>query len=644
MSIISISPKNECVYEDLRRKDIIFAILSFYRFVEEYYDKIEEDDKKCLIFEDDGSVVLFFPFVPPADMTSFSELISDDDPFKYLGSDHPEELNLCISNSYPEVPPETLVLDYLGGDYDEDMIMEDIMLENMINVNAIIPITINNTPMIVENEDDDELHPLEKGSMMMSNNPNEFKASIRNRMLLKLSELAEYKEIKSNCENVLSNALYECLVYNVVFCGNWWHYDNEKGIWKADDGVYVWNTLSSIFITTLRLEETSENETLIGEVIRYLGSEAARSRVRKDLSQKLSWPEFSQKINSKRNLIGMKNGTYDLETATLEKSVPADFISIKCKIRYISDPSEKDIFDLMAIIKQIFPKQEVFEFFLRSCSSMLEGYNKHKVFYCWWGKGHNAKTLMQRFITEMFGEYAAALPTSLITGKRSGSSEATPDMQYAKNKLVVFLQEPNPDEKIQVGRVKEMTGNDKIYVRALYKGGESMEFKAKIVLVSNNILEAPGMDTAFRDRLLVIPFESVFSNDPNAHGLYKFPRDGDMEEKIFKYKETFMRILLSEYSLFKEYGLQTPEYISQITSEYVLSNNYPLKFIRSKIYKDNSNDIQLIDVYSQFKEWFGASYPGRATPNITVFSTELRNEGYEEKDGLVLNANVNSYM
>ena len=31
--------------------------------------------------------------------------------------------------------------------------------------------------------------------------------------------------------------------------------------------------------------------------------------------------------------------------------------------------------------------------------------------------------------------------------------EATPDMHLAKSKLVVFLQEPNPEEKIQVGRI-----------------------------------------------------------------------------------------------------------------------------------------------------------------------------------------------
>jgi phage/plasmid-associated DNA primase len=267
---------------------------------------------------------------------------------------------------------------------------------------------------------------------------------------------------------------------------------------------------------------------------------------------------------------------------------------------------------------------------------MLEGYNKHKVFYCWWGKGNNAKTLMQRFISSIFGDYSVSLSTSLITGKRASSSDATPDIHYAQNRLVVFLQEPNPDEKIQVGRKKELTGNDKIYSRELFRSGETMDFRAKIVIVANNALEVPGMDTAFRRRIVVIPFESTFTNS-GEEGEYIFPEDVEMEEKIFKYKEIFMKVLLEEYQTFIKEGLKIPEYIKEKTSEYITLNNYSLKYIRTKLFHSLGANILLSDIYDDFKEWFCQSCPGKCIPLQVSFLTELKNEGYDDVDGIVKN-------
>jgi P4 family phage/plasmid primase-like protien len=457
--------------------------------------------------------------------------------------------------------------------------------------------------------------------------------------LSKLQELSFIERVGSTCDVIIVGVLYELLVGELVhYDKEWWYF--EGGTWQKDGGEYLWTTISETFVCFLR-DEIPNDDIPVNDIVRYLGSSSTIVRLMKALSYKLGDPRFSDKLNSQVGLIGMKNGTYDIKSKSFRRALSSDYISLSCGIKYIKKCKDKDVVAFMRILRQIFPRKDVLDFFIRSCASMLEGYNKYKVFYVWWGKGNNAKTLMQRFIASILGDYSACLSTSLITGKRANSSDATPDIHYAKNKLAVFLQEPNPEEKIQVGRIKELTGNDKIYSRGLFKSGESMEFKAKIVVVANNALEVPGMDVPFRRRIVVIPFESTFTNSKD-NGEYVFPEDVEMEEKIFKYREIFMAMILDEYSMFIEEGLSIPQYIKDKTSEYITLNNYVLKFIRTKLYHSPGTHFHASDLYDDFKDWFRKSCPGRNIPLFTSFSTELRNEGYEEVDGDVKNVWCNA--
>ncbi len=440
---------------------------------------------------------------------------------------------------------------------------------------------------------------------------------------------------KSETEHKISGIAFELLADNVVNCMNsvWCFVD---GLWQecSSDG-YIWNFLTSNFIYYL-MSNNAETVAL------HIMSVNIRSRMMRDIKMRLQDDNFCVKLDSKRHAIRMTNGVYDTRDGTLSTPVPSDYVSVQAGIPYqIFDEDSHEVCRLMHILGTIFPEKDVLDFFMLSCSTFLEGYNSPKLFYVWWGTGNNAKTLVQTLVMKTFGEYCSTAPTSLVTGKRTESSNATPELCHVEKRLVVFLQEPNPEEKIKVGKMKEMTGNDSMYVRQLFKSGKTMILKAKIVIVCNNIIEIPGMDAAIKRRIAVIPFTSTFL-DPSE---YKYRAvkgtleqnsniiNLSVEKELLSCTKAFMYVLCRRYSEWVNSEcmlMKMPKAIKEVTEDYVTRHNYQLKFIRAYMHPLVGSSFAAAEMYESFKEWSKKSYPGKKLIDFEIFTKEMSEEGYKD--------------
>ncbi len=447
---------------------------------------------------------------------------------------------------------------------------------------------------------------------------------------------------KSEMEYKISGIAFELLADSVVSCMNtvWCFID---GLWQecSSDG-YIWNFLTSNFIEYLMLNGAEA-------VALHIMSVNIRSRMMRDIKMRLQDDNFHTKLDSSRYAIRMNNGVYDTRHDTLSAPVPSDYVSVQTGVPYqIFDDNSHHVCRLMYILGTIFPDKDVLDYFMLSCSTFLEGYNSPKLFYIWWGTGNNAKTLVQTLVMKTFGDYCSTAPTSLVTGKRTESSNATPELCHVEKRLVVFLQEPNPEEKIKVGKMKEMTGNDSMYVRQLFKSGKTMVLKAKLVIVCNNIIEIPGMDAAIRRRISVIPFTSTFLDQSE----YKYRAkkgileqnsniiDLSVEKELLSCTKAFMYVLSRRYREWVSRDrmlMETPAAIKSVTEDYVTRHNYHLKFIRHYLRSVVGSSFAAAEMYESFKEWFKKSYPGKRLVDFDVFTKEMSEEGYKDNgNGIIL--------
>lgn len=319
-------------------------------------------------------------------------------------------------------------------------------------------------------------------------------------------------------------------------------------------------------------------------------------------------------LDANPNLIGFENGVYDLQNMEFREGHPEDYISFSTKINYIEynheDPNIDQIMDFMS---KVLPKKDVREYVLTLMASMLDGNNKEEKFYIWTGHGSNGKSKCIELLEKAIGDYACTFNISLLTSKRVGSSQTNSELVRAKGRRFAVLQEPEEGEKMNVGFMKELSGNDKIIARGLYK--ESIEFKPqfKMVLTCNHLPQVPPEDGGTWRRIRLVEFTSHFCENPNPENPNEFHIDRELSMKFDDWKESFMSLLIHYFKMYKAHGIHEPQDVLKCTKQYQRNNDVTGEFMDAFIRPEEGSYIELDDIYDEYKEWLKTeSIPGKA--------------------------------
>ncbi|KAJ3224065.1 hypothetical protein HK099_000277 [Clydaea vesicula] len=444
-------------------------------------------------------------------------------------------------------------------------------------------------------------------------------------------------------ESLIADAFYETICNSVFVSDNGtWYFIN--GQWTKDNGQHLWILLTKDFHSIL-----STYHIPCITVLQFLSKVSVRKNIISDVKSRLYSKNLLSKLNASTEIIGVANGILELKTGVVREPVASDFVTLSTECIYREPDEHTEVSLLMHILQQTFPTKETFKFFIRHCSSFLEGYNSTKAFFIWWGTGNNCKTGMQTLVQSALGQYCGTAPVSLLTSKRSGSGNPTPELNHLEGKLIIFLQEPNQREELKTGRVKELTGNDRMYTRGLFeKEPREISVKCKLVLVANYPNINQNTDSAFKRRIYVQPFDSVFLPpeeyaDKYAKGLlapYTYEIDNRIEKLFVLLGPAFLWLLVKEYSEYLKHGLEVPDVVKTRTEEFLTHNNYCLKYIRKYItQREVERDEVGVDsnsLYEIFKSYMVDFFPGKQLPSSEMFCTELQGEGYvEDENGFI---------
>lgn len=355
-------------------------------------------------------------------------------------------------------------------------------------------------------------------------------------------------------------------------------------------------------------------------------------------------PSFRHKLGSNKHMIAFNNGVYDLKTKTFRDGLPSDYMFKKSPINFNEyKQSDPEIKSLNKFLQQIFPNKRLLKYALDYHSDLFVGGNPRKIALIYQGDGNNGKSIFQSVIEGMFGSdgigYAAKLNTTFLTGKKQASGGPQPDLDRLRHGCrLVVLQEPSKQEVINTALLKELSGNDTMYCRTLYKeGGEFLPYFCPII-ICNDLPKLSSNEPAIWSRLRLLPFESKFDTE-QAPTTYEeqleqkiFPRDEDLNNKLAKFMSPLAFTLINCYNNRNGKSYDEPPEVTNATNKYQHECDLFKQYIDERIFeikeknkKDNTFWIRLSDMYPDFKMWWSESISNQKVPNKNELKDYLNN-------------------
>jgi len=348
--------------------------------------------------------------------------------------------------------------------------------------------------------------------------------------------------------------------------------------------------------------------------------------------------EFDMNVD----LIGFENGIYDLKECVFREGRPEDYVTMSNKMILPIDPEWEmgddlpipespislddlvpmvsgiedydELYEEMELfIRQVVPSDDMREYLFRFISKCLSGKNKEEGFYIWTGSGGNGKSKLVELISLCFGDYYCNLPIALLTQKRKASGAASPELARTKGKRFVVMQEPGTKEKLNIGEMKEITGNDKIQARGLFK--EPFEFRPqfKLIMMTNELPIIESDDDGTWRRVEAVPFISRFVDPKDVdESQHKYLKNTSLQEDLPYWMIPFMCRLLLECREYYKGGIHIPKAVTDKTKQYRNANDLVGQWIEENCeehdFEESSNGdrfapSEFAELYPRFTDW-----------------------------------------
>lgn len=354
--------------------------------------------------------------------------------------------------------------------------------------------------------------------------------------------------------------------------------------------------------------------------------------------------KFAEKLDANVYLLGFENGVYDLEKQHFREGRHDDYITYSTGYDYIEhDDTNLIVKEIYDFFKKLLPKDQVREYTLKVLGRGLIGIPDEK-FYMWTGlSGQNGKSTLTKLLENVYGQYAISCDTALLTNKRAGSSNASPDLMEMRGKRAVFFQEPENTDTLKTGLLKQLSGGDTVKARELFKSLVSFVCQAMFIMCCNELpkVNSKGDGGTWR-RLRVTEFVSRFVDAPNPSKPYEFKIDLELKQKMTGWLPYVMGILIHYYKKQKAEGIKEPKEVTVATNRYKGDNNEFEEYFESNLKEGGFTSIK--DIHEDLLDWWTDNYGQEKAPSIIDLKKVLKIQYGEQVAGKVNGVSVKGFQ
>jgi putative DNA primase/helicase len=265
-------------------------------------------------------------------------------------------------------------------------------------------------------------------------------------------------------------------------------------------------------------------------------------------------------------LLNCSNGTLDLRTGELREHSQEDMITRVAPVEW--NPEARSRVWERYLHTTFGGRTEIVAFVQRCLGYALTGSTREECLFINWGDGRNGKGTMVETMRAVLGDYAKPVPMEVFLARRHEGG-ASNDIAGLVGARLVVANEADEGRRLAEGKIKELTGGDRISARFLFHDPFSFTPQFKVFLSLNHRPVVRGGDEGIWSRIYLIPFNVKFHKQ-EEEGDPK--RDPDLKARLLGGKEWsgILAWAVRGCLEWQRAGLQPPAEVLAVTKEYRL--------------------------------------------------------------------------
>jgi len=427
----------------------------------------------------------------------------------------------------------------------------------------------------------------------------------------------------------------------MVWKGHYWDIDRDSADALAfiEDVALIYHHEAHTLVDKINNEKDTDTKNKLIDLQKMLYNRITRLRSVRGTNNCLTFARRchnrliikNEDFDKNPWLLPVINGVVDLKTGDLLPGSPSDLLMKHCQHEWtgITTPCpvwEKTLLEIMD------GDVEMVEFLSRLFGYSITGLISEQKLPILWGKGRNGKGTIIETINYILGDYSVPVkPEMLMLQSQSrNSSGPNPDIMALKGARIAFASESDEGKRIDVNMVKRLTGGDTLTGRCPHDKYETkFEPTHKLFLLTNNLPKAPSHDYAFWQRVILIPFNLSYVDDPVDKDERK--KDKHLMEKLKKEASGILAWFVRGCLKWQESGLDVPGLVSEQVAGYRKKEDVLADFIEACCLVGDGLREKSSSLYVAYKEWFEDNYGKRLSPMSHKKFGELMGRSFQSK-------------
>lgn len=406
---------------------------------------------------------------------------------------------------------------------------------------------------------------------------------------------------------------------NIKYCNkvDWFYFNSE--IWKQDEESYILKLATQT--AEKIIDEISENsdEEEVKAITKHCTSSQQLSKLKAMIEVAKSIDNVTiqpTKFDQDNFLFCVKNGVLDLKQNKLISFDKEQYISKQSLVEYNKDSTCEN---WLKFLNKIFNNnQELISYLKRAVGYSLTGSTQEQIMLLLWGTGSNGKSVFCETLKLLHGDYAVSTNIDMLLIDSNGKKDtSTNSLARLKGQRLVLGSEIPQNAKFNESRIKEITGQDTISARFLFK--EFFDFipKFKLFIRSNYRPEIAGEDLGIWRRIHCVPFNVNIKDNE---------KDKDLLNKLKLELSGILNWALEGVKDWLSEGLNPPLIITEAVSNYKDEMDIIGQWVEDCCEVDVNAKISSKLLLKNFNDW--ALSQGERHRSMRYLKPALENRGF----------------